>query len=70
MPGAHDSPGAVRDWLRKRFADCEITLSHGRTGQRWDNALAESSSGRRGPVTARLMIMRWISLVPSKMGAR
>jgi transposase InsO family protein len=40
--GSEESRRADRDWLRERFADCEITLSHGRTGQCWDNALAES----------------------------
>jgi transposase InsO family protein len=32
-----------RNWLREQFADCEITLSHGGTGQCWLNALAEAS---------------------------
>ncbi len=42
LHGLRRGPRADRDWLRERFADCEITLSHGRTGQRWANALAES----------------------------
>jgi transposase InsO family protein len=40
--GSEGGRRADRDWLRERFADREITLSHGRTGQCWDNALAES----------------------------
>jgi transposase InsO family protein len=40
--GSEEVRRADRDWLRERFADCEITQSHGRTGQCWDNALAES----------------------------
>jgi transposase InsO family protein len=40
--GSEQGRRADRDWLRERFADCEITLSHGRTGQCRDNALAES----------------------------
>jgi transposase InsO family protein len=40
--GSEEGRRADRDWLRERFADCEITLSRGRTGQCWDNALAES----------------------------
>ena len=40
--GSQEGRRPGRDWLRERYADCEITLSHGRTGQRWDNALAES----------------------------
>jgi transposase InsO family protein len=41
--GSEEGRRPGRDWLRERFADCEITLSHGRTSQCWDNALAESS---------------------------
>jgi hypothetical protein len=36
--GSEEGRRADRDWLRERFADCEITLSHGRTGQCWDKA--------------------------------
>lgn len=42
--GSEEGRRAGRDWLRERFADCEITLSHGRTGQCWDNAPAGSFS--------------------------
>lgn len=39
---AQERAGGPTGLARERFAGCEITLSHGRTGQCWANVLAES----------------------------
>jgi hypothetical protein len=40
--GSAEGWRAGRDWLRERFAGCETALSHGRTSQCRDNAVAGS----------------------------